>query len=522
MKLRKRNSSAVIEPLESRTLLSAWATVDNWQYVSGSAKLCRVGGMTADAGGNVYAAGYAVDSSGVGHGIIREETNGVWSTVADVANATFDGVITDSAGDVFAAGCKNPATTGAIPVGTASGNWIMAERAAGKTSFTIVNDPGSKILSFASAYGIAVDQAGNVFVVGTTEETQKQGPIKTATHWIVRKETVSQLLAGQDAFKTVDDYAIGTNQNRAYGVTNIATGPAAGLYVVGTGNGGWIVRKSTNAGSTWTTVDDVAYSGAYGVTGDASGNIYVVGSGNQEKWLVRKSSDGGTSWSTVDNLQTPEASDAYAVGIDPAGNVYVAGRVFSNQETTVDGIVRELPAGGSSWSTVDDLTNYPYDAFTVDSFGNAFAGGSDQSFFIRSLPAVPKNLTAVADSVNPSSQIDLSWSNSAGGDESGFAIYRSTDKVNFSLINTVSASSTSYSDTGLSSGTSYYYYVTAVLNSVDGSAPGSSAPSNTASATTSAAPMAAPAATAAVFSSTQISSVSNSTDFFHHRRHRGR
>src|SRR5579864_994129 len=103
MKCRKHNLDAMTEALESRTLLSAWATVDKWQLVPGSTNPCLAEGMASDNTGNVYAAGNAVDGNGIAHGIIREDTNGVWITVADVANAGFNSITTDSAGDVFAA-----------------------------------------------------------------------------------------------------------------------------------------------------------------------------------------------------------------------------------------------------------------------------------------------------------------------------------------------------------------------------------------------------------------------------------
>ena len=148
------------EALESRTFLSAWATVDTWQMIPGSTGQCLAAGMASDKAGNVYAAGVAADSNGIPHGIIREETNGVWSTVADVANAGFNAVTTDSAGDVFASGCKNPSTSGGQPPSfTSSSNWIVAERAAGKASFSVVNDPVSTANN-ATAYGIAARPNG--------------------------------------------------------------------------------------------------------------------------------------------------------------------------------------------------------------------------------------------------------------------------------------------------------------------------------------------------------------------------
>jgi titin len=56
--------------------------------------------------------------------------------------------------------------------------------------------------------------------------------------------------------------------------------------------------------------------------------------------------------------------------------------------------------------------------------------------------------------------IDLSWSDNAG-DETGYIVFRSTDNVNFTREATVGANVTIYFDTGLATGTTYYYKVEA-------------------------------------------------------------
>jgi titin len=104
-------------------------------------------------------------------------------------------------------------------------------------------------------------------------------------------------------------------------------------------------------------------------------------------------------------------------------------------------------------------------------------------------PVAPGNLSATAVSSN---RIDLAWSDNSTN-ETGFAIERSTDGVNFSQITTVAANLTSYSNTGLAASTTYFYRVRALGNA------GPSGYSNVASATTGAlgAPPAAPANLAA-------------------------
>ncbi|MEK7238573.1 MAG: fibronectin type III domain-containing protein, partial [Nitrospirota bacterium] len=94
-------------------------------------------------------------------------------------------------------------------------------------------------------------------------------------------------------------------------------------------------------------------------------------------------------------------------------------------------------------------------------------------------PTPPSGLSATAIS---SSQINLSWTDNSNN-ETGFKIERKIDVGGiYSQIAIVGANVITYSDTGLTAGTTYYYRVSA-YNSF-----GDSAPSNEASATTLTAP----------------------------------
>ena len=91
------------------------------------------------------------------------------------------------------------------------------------------------------------------------------------------------------------------------------------------------------------------------------------------------------------------------------------------------------------------------------------------------LPAAPSGLSATAAS---SSRIDLSWTDNSGG-ETGYKIERKTGAGGtYSQVGTVGANVTSYSNTGLSASTTYYYHVMAY------NVTGDSAQSNEANATT--------------------------------------
>ncbi len=91
-----------------------------------------------------------------------------------------------------------------------------------------------------------------------------------------------------------------------------------------------------------------------------------------------------------------------------------------------------------------------------------------------SAPAAPSNLTASAVSAN---QINLTWKSNSTN-QTGFKIERSTDGVNYTVITTAAATATSYSDTTLSGGLTYFYRVRATNSGGDSTA------SNVASATT--------------------------------------
>src|SRR5207253_253290 len=110
-------------------------------------------------------------------------------------------------------------------------------------------------------------------------------------------------------------------------------------------------------------------------------------------------------------------------------------------------------------------------------------------------PAAPSNLTATAASV---SQINLAWTDNSTN-ENYFIVARSTTSGGpYTDIATLGTNVTSYSNTGLSGGTTYYYVVRA------SNVGGSSANSAQASATTFSVPNAPSGLTATTASPGQI------------------
>jgi hypothetical protein len=103
------------------------------------------------------------------------------------------------------------------------------------------------------------------------------------------------------------------------------------LYVSGhiedsSGVARWIVRKSTTGGATWSTVYDINFvtgknSEIHKLSADSLGNIYAAGeytgSDNSRYWILRKSSDYGVSWVTIDKKAISDMNNSTFKGMTP-------------------------------------------------------------------------------------------------------------------------------------------------------------------------------------------------------------
>ena len=120
----------------------------------------------------------------------------------------------------------------------------------------------------------------------------------------------------------------------------------------------WVVRRSLNGGTTWTTVDrfgaEPAPSGignatARGITVTASGKVFVTGiTPAPARLLVRKGTTGSSgvmTWVTSDDLSgdLPAESFGNAIARDGFGNVFTAGKGLIDGNDTGHFLVRKLP-----------------------------------------------------------------------------------------------------------------------------------------------------------------------------------
>jgi V8-like Glu-specific endopeptidase len=150
--------------------------------------------------------------------------------------------------------------------------------------------------------------------------------------------------------------------------------------------------------------------------------------------------------------------------------------IISTGDTFI-GSVFISSTGSYTWSTATDTTAFPtiaagnyYVGWIIDATGSQTEydesnnTGVITSNLLAVLPAAPGVLNATPVST---SQIDLSWTDVAG--ETGYKIERSPNGASgWVQIGTTLANDTTFSSTGLSAGTQYFYRVRAYTGAGDG------------------------------------------------------
>ena len=197
--------------------------------------------------------------------------------------------------------------------------------------------------------------------------------------------------------------------------------------------------------------------------------IYVANSGGNTISVIN-----GTTNSVGSTI--PVGDNPIGVGVNPNSNKIYVANLNSNYVSVINGttnsVASTIPVGKFPTGVgVNPSTNKIYVSNTGDDTVSVIDGGT-------TVPSAPQNLQATAGN----SQVSLSWttpSSNGGSTITGYNIYRGTTSGGESITptGTVSGSTLSYTDTGLTNGQAYFYKVTAV-NSV-----GESVPSNEANAT---------------------------------------
>ena len=283
-----------------------WSTVDSYQLSAGYAARAQAVGS---ANGSIIVVGSSLDAGSISHWIVRKssDSGASWTTVDDyslVAGgwAYATGVAFKDA-DIYVVGVAYDAAN--------LGHFLIRKSSDGGASWSIaldyLYDPAK------SSFGLAVSNCGGTMFAGGT------GTDNTwLYHGVVLKE------ASNGTWAAVDDFQLNTNQgSEIMAMSCNSTGliATAGYGYDPTGSFyQWFTRKSSTAGTSWTTIDNFNFSAAIGsvatsVLVDDAGVIFVGGrggSGSRTQGVIRKSSDNGASWINLTNpvISTPVNSQS--------------------------------------------------------------------------------------------------------------------------------------------------------------------------------------------------------------------
>jgi hypothetical protein len=355
-KVFRKTELVIIIMLTARSWLPAegWKTCDTFQLAE-SFPASAQGIIHNPASGELIVAG----SGGTDLnrcGVIRRGTSAQgWDMI-------FSDSVVDSADATFQA-CAVDKLRGYLYIG---GHYVIAQEL---SWFIMQSRNGGQdweiIDSFTTARGvarcgsIAVDSRGNVYAAGYVAHG-------STLSWITRKGSFDPSSGWR--WNTVDEIGRnGGNWNESSGICmNQADDVFVSGYIGSSDNQQvWSVRRSTEKGRTWNTVDSlpvpVGNSRATAIAADAAGAIYAAGLvvncsyvPARQYWIVRKSVDRGETWSIVDTFRSDlDCVLPAAIGFDGSGGVFVGGSVESlNQEQWI--VRHGRPVRGKLvWATSD-------------------------------------------------------------------------------------------------------------------------------------------------------------------------
>ena len=353
-------------------------------------------GLALDASGNLYVGDYSanvvrkVTSTGVvslyaGTAPVAGSNDGTISTALFYGPS---GVAIDNSNNLYVADTLN----NTVRKISASGTVTTLAGFAGRTSSV---DGAATAARFQDPYAMAADGSGNLYVADATDHSIRK---------ITSNGTVSTLAGKGGSYGSEDGTGSAARFKTPLG---IAVDTGGNVYVADTGNS--TVRKITAAGVVSTLAGRAGFEGSldatgsaarfmspYGITVDATGNLYVV----ESSAAVRKISAAGVVTTLAGTSGTngftngigtaARFSVPFDIAVDGAGNLYVSDHGnHAVRLITPAGVVTTL-AGSGTTGKVDGVGTAATFKFpsgiAADSSGNVFLADTDNQVVRKITP----------------------------------------------------------------------------------------------------------------------------------------
>lgn len=353
-----------------------------WQtrYTSAGSNVDRAEDLVKDASGNIYVTGLGLGASGnfdyitimydpTGAQVWRSEYNGPGNSLDDAHAITVDG-----SGNVYVTGWSYGGAGTGYDYATIKYNSAGVQQWASRYT----NVAGGT----DEAFDVGVDNAGNVFVTGSSDGA---GTNSAAT-------TVRYNSAGVQQFANRFEGA-GGGIDAGYAIyVDAVTGDS---YITGNtfqstaADFNYITIKYNLAGAQqWAATynsPDANFDEARAIAVDASGNVYVTGYSqtlvltNYDYATVKYNSAGVQQWQVRYNGTGNDYDRANAIALDATGNVYVTGKSVGAGAAAEDAVtIKYDNSGVSQWTARYNGPSNGYDegkAIAVDATGNVYITG---------------------------------------------------------------------------------------------------------------------------------------------------
>lgn len=323
-----------------------------WNAQFGTSDAEMVGDLTRDDDGNVYLAGYSTGSLGDDNAgssdafVAKYAGNGAQLWIRQVGSSDSDygrRVAVDRDGNVYLVG----ATSGAFAKPNREHNddgWIVKFAPSGTELWR--RQLGTKDTD--TAWGVATDRQGNVFVGGYTTGAFAGKSHGNFDGWLIKLDETGQQIWRRQ-FGSAEFDAIITMTTDAAG--NVFLGGVTQGTFAGNHRGGLrdavVIAYDPDGRQTWRRqIGSEGDDNANGITTDAAGNVYVIGNtdgnighvfGGPDAWAVKLDPSGQLVWRK--QAGTARTDSGEGIAVDDDGDIYLAG--------TTDGSLAGPNRGGN-------------------------------------------------------------------------------------------------------------------------------------------------------------------------------
>lgn len=315
--------------------------------------------------------GYALDKFEViGGASVVNPLDKQWAVRYNGASNGYDvtkDVEVDSAGNVYVTGLSYTYSTGYNYMTIkydSEGNEIW------KATY---NGPGN---GPDNAYAIKVDEFGNVYVTGNSQDVKLKGDFLTIKYdadgnelWTARYDGASH---GIDSGTIIDVDGLGNVYVAGY------------VWVDGAYKDYMTIKYDSEGNELWTAQYNglgTSYDIINAMELDDEGSVYITGqskgSSGNDFMTIKYDTNGNEVWTARYNGAAGGYDAAKGIGLDDAGNVYVAGNIKSSTDNDYT-TVKYDPDGNQLWAKSyngpGNGPDYVY-GLAVDGSGNSYVTG---------------------------------------------------------------------------------------------------------------------------------------------------